>query len=100
MQEHHFLPKLLSLQIFEKHYDQFLLQFAGLLYESRSLGTGAAPDPDPAKVQSLINSFVLPLRYMEDGEEPEPEPEPEPDPDPDPEVTEPAEEQQGVSGDG
>lgn len=77
-------------------YDQFLLQFAGLLYESRSLGTEA----DPAKVQSLINSFVLPLRYMEDGEEPEPEPEPDPDPDPDPEVTDPTEEQQGVPGDG
>ena len=77
-------------------YDQFLLQFAGLLYESRSLGTEA----DPAKVQSLINSFVLPLRYMEDGEEPEPEPEPDPDPDPDPEATEPTEGQQEVSGDG
>lgn len=41
-------------------YDQFLLQFAGLLYESRSLD---ASDADPAKVQALINSFVLPLRY-------------------------------------
>ena len=41
-------------------YDQFLLQFAGLLYEARSMDPNAA---DPAKVQMLINSFVLPLRY-------------------------------------
>ena len=44
-------------------YDQFLLQFAGLLYESRSMDTS---DADPAKVQALLNSFVLPLRYSED----------------------------------
>lgn len=44
-------------------YDQFLLQFAGLLYESRSMDTS---DADPAKVQQLLNSFVLPLRYSED----------------------------------
>ena len=41
-------------------YDQFLLQFAGLLYEARSIDPNAA---DPAKVQMLINSYVLPLRY-------------------------------------
>jgi hypothetical protein len=41
-------------------YDQFLLQFSGLLYEARSMDPNAA---DPAKVQMLINSFVLPLRY-------------------------------------
>lgn len=44
-------------------YDQFLLQFAGLLYDSRSMDTS---DADPAKVQMLLNSFVLPLRYSED----------------------------------
>ncbi len=44
-------------------YDQFLLQFAGLLYEARSMDTEAA---DPAKVQMLLNSYVLPLRYSED----------------------------------
>ena len=44
-------------------YDQFLLQFAGLLYEARSMDTDAA---DPAKVQMLLNSYVLPLRYSED----------------------------------
>ena len=63
-------------------YDQFLLQFAGLLHDARSMDPNAA---DPAKVQMLIDSFVLPLRYAEDGEPPEPEPEPEPDPDPEPE---------------
>ena len=63
-------------------YDQFLLQFAGLLHDARSMDPNAA---DPAKVQMLINSFVLPLRYAEDGEPPEPEPEPDPDPDPEPE---------------
>ena len=41
-------------------YDQFLYQFAGLLYEARSMDTS---DADPAKVQALRNSFVLPLRY-------------------------------------
>ena len=41
-------------------YDQFLLSFAGLLYEARSMDPNAA---DPAKVQMLINSYVLPLRY-------------------------------------
>ena len=41
-------------------YDQFLLQFAGLLYDARSMDPDAA---DPAKVQMLINSYVLPLRY-------------------------------------
>lgn len=41
-------------------YDQFLLSFAGLLHEARSMDPNAA---DPAKVQMLINSFVLPLRY-------------------------------------
>ena len=41
-------------------YDQFILQFAGLLYEARSMDPSKA---DPAKVQMLINSFVLPLRY-------------------------------------
>ena len=41
-------------------YDQFLLSFAGLLYEARSMDPNAA---DPQKVQMLINSFVLPLRY-------------------------------------
>ena len=46
-------------------YDQFLLQFAGLLHEARSMDTEAA---DPAKVQMLMNSYVLPLRYSEDGE--------------------------------
>ena len=45
-------------------YDQFILQFAGLLYEARSMDTEAA---DPAKVQILMNSFLLPLRYSEDG---------------------------------
>ncbi len=44
-------------------YDQFLMQFAGLLYEARSMDTDAA---DPAKVQMLLNSYVLPLRYSED----------------------------------
>ena len=44
-------------------YDQFLLQFAGLLYEARSMDTEAA---DPAQVQMLLNSYVLPLRYSED----------------------------------
>ena len=44
-------------------YDQFLLQFGGLLYEARSMDTDAA---DPAKVQMLLNSYVLPLRYSED----------------------------------
>ena len=41
-------------------YDQFLLSFAGLLYEARSMDPNAA---DPQKVQMLINSYVLPLRY-------------------------------------
>lgn len=41
-------------------YDQFVLQFAGLLHESRSMDTS---DADPAKVQMLLNSFILPLRY-------------------------------------
>lgn len=41
-------------------YDQFLLQLSGLFYEARSMDPNAA---DPAKVQSLVNSFVLPLRY-------------------------------------
>lgn len=41
-------------------YDQFLLQFAGLLYEARSMDPQAA---DPVKVQHLINSFILPLRH-------------------------------------
>lgn len=41
-------------------YDQFLLAFAGHLYEARSMDPNAA---DPQKVQMLINSFVLPLRY-------------------------------------
>ena len=41
-------------------YDQFLLQFAGLLYESRSIDTTTV---DPAKLQDLLNTFVLPLRY-------------------------------------
>ena len=41
-------------------YDQFLLSFAGLLHEARSMDPNAA---DPAKVQMLVNSYVLPLRY-------------------------------------
>ena len=45
-------------------YDQFLLQLAGLLHEARSMDTDAA---DPAKVQMLLNSFILPLRYSTDS---------------------------------
>lgn len=44
-------------------YDQFLMQFGGLLYESRSMDTNAV---DPAKLQMLLNTYVLPLRYSED----------------------------------
>ena len=47
-------------------YDQFILQFAGHLYEARSMDPNAA---DPQKVQMLINSYVLPLRYT--AEKPE-----------------------------
>ena len=49
-------------------YDQFLLQFSGLLYEARSMDPNAA---DPAKVQMLVNSWVLPLRYATEEEPPE-----------------------------
>lgn len=45
-------------------YDQFILQFAGMLYDVRSMDVGEA---DPAKVQMLLNSYVLPLRYSEDN---------------------------------
>ena len=49
-------------------YDQFLLQFAGLLYDARSMDPNAA---DPVKVQMLVNSFVLPLRYTTEEDPPE-----------------------------
>ena len=45
-------------------YDQFILQLAGMLYDVRSMDVGEA---DPAKVQMLLNSYVLPLRYSEDN---------------------------------
>ena len=45
-------------------YDQFLMQFGGLLYESRSMDTDTV---DPAKLQMLLNTYVLPLRYSEDN---------------------------------
>ena len=45
-------------------YDQFLLQFAGLLHDVRSMDTEAV---DPGKLQMLLNTYVLPLRYSEDG---------------------------------
>lgn len=56
--------KAMSAGVREQHdnqmYDQFVLQFAGMLYESRSMDTA---DLDPAKVQTIMSSFLLPLRY-------------------------------------
>ena len=46
-------------------YDQFILQCAGLLYEARSMNTEAI---DPAKLQTLMNIYLLPLRYSRAGQ--------------------------------
>ena len=43
-------------------YDQFILNYAGMLYDNRSM------DLDTSKAKAMIDSFVLELRYAEDGQ--------------------------------
>lgn len=51
-------------------YDYFILSLAGYYYDQRSLLPASRPtnaERDDALVQKMINSFVLELRYAEDG---------------------------------
>jgi len=51
-------------------YDQFILALAAMYYENRGMAySGTYQSAAGTNAQNLINSYVLELRYAEDGQE-------------------------------
>lgn len=49
-------------------YDLFIYALAALLYDNRGMGFSNSPQAAEAAARNMINSFVLELRYSEDGD--------------------------------